>query len=160
MIASDIMSSPAITVTADTHIPEVARLMRAHQISGLPVLGANGRLVGIVTDHDLILRNAPVREPRYFALLSGYIPLNLAEHRHYLEQLRHTLAVTAGEMVEPNPLTVTPTTSLSEVMALMLDPKVTLLPVVVADEVVGVVTRTDLVRLIEKLESAVESTAD
>jgi CBS domain-containing protein len=55
---------------------------------------------------------------------------------------------------------VTPTTSLSEVMALMLDPKVTLLPVVVADEVVGVVTRTDLVRLIEKLESAVESTAD
>jgi CBS domain-containing protein len=45
-------------------------------------------------------------------------------------------------------------------MALMLDPKVTLLPVVVADEVVGVVTRTDLVRLIEKLESAVESTAD
>ena len=61
MIASDIMSSPAITVTADTHIPEVARLMRAHQISGLPVLGANGRLVGIVTDHDLILRNAPVR---------------------------------------------------------------------------------------------------
>jgi CBS domain-containing protein len=123
-------------------------------------LGANGRLVGIVTDHDLILRNAPVREPRYFALLSGYIPLNLAEHRHYLEQLRHTLAVTAGEMVEPNPLTVTPTTSLSEVMALMLDPKVTLLPVVVADEVVGVVTRTDLVRLIEKLESAVESTAD
>ena len=60
MLVRDIMSSPAITVTTDTHIPEVARMLRAHQISGMPVLDAAGRLVGIVTDHDLILRNAPV----------------------------------------------------------------------------------------------------
>lgn len=159
MFVRDIMTSPAITVTAATHIPEVARLLRAHQISGLPVLDDNGALLGIVTDHDLILRNAPVREPRYFAILSGYIPLNLEEHRHYKEQLRHTMAVTAGDMTEPGIHTVTPETPLEQAMELMLDPKVTMLPVLDNSEVVGVVTRTDLVRLIEKLEGAVDPDA-
>ncbi|WP_298984056.1 CBS domain-containing protein [Caldilinea sp.] len=159
MLVRDIMSSPAITVRTDTKIPEVARLLRAHDISGMPVLDEAGRLVGVVTDHDLILRNAPIREPRYFAVLSGYIPLNLEEHRHYREQLRHTMAVTAGDMVEPDVPTVTPDTPLEEAMELMLDPKVTLLPVLDEGEVVGVVTRTDLVRLIEQLEGAVDPDA-
>jgi CBS domain-containing protein len=159
MLVRDIMSSPAITVRTDTKIPEVARLLRAHDISGMPVLDEAGRLVGVVTDHDLILRNAPIREPRYFAVLSGYIPLNLEEHRHYREQLRHTMAVTAGDMVEPDAPTVTPDTPLEEAMELMLDPKVTLLPVLDEGEVVGVVTRTDLVRLIEQLEGAVDPDA-
>ncbi|GIV67163.1 CBS domain-containing protein [Caldilinea sp.] len=159
MLVRDVMSSPAITVRTDTKIPEVARLLRAHDISGMPVLDEAGRLVGVVTDHDLILRNAPIREPRYFAVLSGYIPLNLEEHRHYREQLRHTMAVTAGDMVEPDVPTVTPDTPLEEAMELMLDPKVTLLPVLDEGEVVGVVTRTDLVRLIEQLEGAVDPDA-
>lgn len=159
MLVRDIMSSPAITVTTETHIPEVARLLRAHQISGMPVLDAVGNLVGIVTDHDLILRNAPVREPRYFALLSGYIPLSLEEHRHYKEQLRHTMAVTAGDMTEPGIATVAPETPLEQALELMLDPKVTMLPVLDGGEVVGVVTRTDLVRLIEQLEGAVDPDA-
>ena len=159
MLVQDIMSSPAITVTAGTHIPEVARLLRAHQISGMPVLDESGKLIGIVTDHDLILRNAPVREPRYFALLSGYIPLSLEEHRHYKEQLRHTMAVTAGDMTEPGIPTAAPEMPLEEAMELMLDPKVTMLPVLDDGEVVGVVTRTDLVRLIEKLEGAIDPDA-
>ncbi len=159
MFVRDIMSSPAITVTAGTHIPEVARLLRAHQISGMPVIDDGGKLIGIVTDHDLILRNAPVREPRYFALLSGYIPLSLEDHRHYKEQLRHTMAVTAGDMTEPGFHTVAPDTALEEAMELMLDPKVTMLPVLENGQVVGVVTRTDLVRLIERLEGAIDPDA-
>lgn len=159
MLVQDIMSSPAITVTAGTHIPEVARLLRAHHISGMPVLDESGKLIGIVTDHDLILRNAPVREPRYFALLSGYIPLSLEEHRHYKEQLRHTMAVTAGDMTEPGIPTAAPEMPLEEAMELMLDPKITMLPVIDGGEVVGVVTRTDLVRLIEKLEGAIDPDA-
>ena len=157
MLARDIMSSPAITVTADTHIPEVARIMRANQISGMPVVDANGQLLGIVTDHDLILRNAPVREPRYFAFLSGVIPLSLDEHRHYKEQLRHTLAITAGDLIEPGVKTITPDTPMEEVMETMLDTKITMLPVIEHEQVIGVVTRTDRVRLIERLESALDA---
>lgn len=159
MLVRDIMTSPAITVHAGAKISEVARLLRAYQISGMPVLDNGGALLGIVTDHDLILRNAPVREPRYFAILSGYIPLSLEEHRHYKEQLRHTMAVTAGDMIEPGIPTVAPETPLEQAMELMLDPKVTMLPVLDNGEVIGVVTRTDLVRLIEQLEGAVDPDA-
>ena len=157
MLARDIMTSPAITVAPDTHIPEVARLMREHQISGMPVVDGANHLLGIVTDYDLILRNAPVREPRYFAFLSGVIPLSLDEHRHYKEQLRHTLAITAGDLIEPGVDTITPETPMEEVMETMLDTKITMLPVIEAEQVIGVVTRTDLVRLIEKLESALDN---
>jgi CBS domain-containing protein len=156
MQARDIMTSPAITVTATTHIPELARLMRVNQISGLPVVDEAGRLLGIVTDHDLILRNAPVREPRYFSVLSGVIPLNLDEYRNYRDQLRHTMAVTAADLIEPGFQTITPDTPLEEAMELMLDPKVTMLPVIEDEQVVGVVTRTNLVRLVERLEGALD----
>lgn len=159
MQARDIMTSPAITVTPDTHIPELARIMRANQISGIPVVDDDGKLLGIVTDHDLILRNAPVREPRYFSVLSGMIPLHMDEYKHYKEQLRHTMAVTAADLIEPGIHTLSPETLLEEAMQTMLDPKVTLLPVVEDDRVVGVVTRTDLVRLIERLEGALDPEA-
>lgn len=156
MQARDIMTSPAITVTAATHIPELARLMRVNQISGLPVVDDAGRLLGLVTDHDLIMRNAPVREPRYFSVLSGVIPLNLEEYRHYRDQLRHTMAVTAADLIEPGFKFITPVTPLEEAMEMMLDPLVTMLPVVEGEQVVGVVTRTNLVRLVERLEGAVD----
>jgi CBS domain-containing protein/predicted enzyme related to lactoylglutathione lyase len=159
MQARDIMTSPAITVTASTHIPELARLMRANQISGLIVVDEHNKLLGIVTDHDLILRNAPVREPRYFSVLSGMIPLHRDEYRHYKDQLRHTMAVTAADLIEPGIHTVTPETPLEEAMEIMLDPKVTLLPVIENEMVIGVVTRTDLVRLIERLEGALNPDA-
>jgi CBS domain-containing protein len=156
MQARDIMTSPAITVTAGTHIPELARLMRVNQISGMPVVDDAGRLLGLVTDHDLILRNAPVREPRYFSVLSGVIPLNLEEYRHYKDQLRHTMAVTAADLIEPGIHSIAPGTPLEEAMEIMLDPQVTMLPVVENDQVVGVVTRTNLVRLVERLEGALD----
>lgn len=156
MQARDIMTSPAITVTAATHIPELARLMRVNRISGMPVVDETGRLLGIVTDHDLIMRNAPVREPRYFSVLSGVIPLNLDEYRNYRDQLRHTMAVTAADLIEPGIQTITPDTPLAEAMEMMLDPLVTMLPVVEEERVVGVVTRTNLVRLVERLEGALD----
>lgn len=156
MQARDIMTSPAITVTAATHIPELARLMRVNRISGMPVVDETGRLLGIVTDHDLIMRNAPVREPRYFSVLSGVIPLNLDEYRNYRDQLRHTMAVTAADLIEPGIQAITPDTPLAEAMEMMLDPLVTMLPVVEEERVVGVVTRTNLVRLVERLEGALD----
>ncbi|MBK8046616.1 MAG: CBS domain-containing protein [Anaerolineales bacterium] len=87
-------------------------------------------------------------------MLSALIPVNIQEARHYKDQVRHAVAVTAGEFTEPDFHTVTPDTTLEEVMELMLDPNVTVLPVVEGEQVVGIVTRNDIVRLIEQLEGA------
>ncbi len=156
MKVREIMSSPAITVRPETPIQEVARIMRENQISGVPVVDEQGRLLGAVTELDLIARHAPLKEPRYIAVLSAYIPVGLEEYRQYKEQLRQALAINAAQLMSEDIHTVTPDTELEEALELMLDPACTLLPVLEHGRVVGVVTRTDIVHLIEALEMGPE----
>lgn len=159
MQVREIMSSPAITVLPETKIQEVARIMREHQISSLPVVDPNGHLLGAVTDLSLIARNAPLKQPHYLAVLSAMIPVGIDEYYEYKAQLRQALATNAGELMNKEIKTVDPTTALEEALEIMLDPENTLLPVIENKRVIGVVTRTDLVRLIEKLEMAPDEQA-
>lgn len=154
MQVRDIMSSPAITVTPATTIRDVARIMRENLFSGVPVVDVEDGLLGIITEMDLIARNAPLQRPQYIAVLSAMIPLNIAEVRQYREQLRQVLATTAGDLMQEDVETVSPETPIEEALEAMLDPEVTMLPVMEGETIVGVVTRTDLVRLIEQLEMA------
>ncbi len=156
MQVQEIMSSPAITIGPEMRIQEVARIMRENQISGVPVVDADGVLLGAVTELSLIARNAPLKQPRYLAVLSAYIPLGIDEYYEYKEQLRQAMATNAGELMDTEVRTVEPTTTVEEALELMLNPENSSLPVIENDRVVGVVTRTDLVRLIETLEMAPE----
>jgi CBS domain-containing protein len=157
MQVRDIMSNPALTVTTTTTVQAVARLMGEHRISGLPVVDEAGALVGIVSELDLIARSAPLRQPRYFAVLSGLIPVSLGEYRQYKEQLQQVLATNAQELMGRDDLdqaTIAPDAPVDEALARMLDPKLAMLVVMEADQVIGVVTRTDIVRVLEQLEAA------
>ena len=156
MQVHEIMTRPAITVGPEIKIPEIARIMREQHISGVPVVDAAGQLLGLITELDLIERNAPLHEPRYLAVLSGLIPVSLDEYRDYKEQVRHVLAINAHELMTAEVHTIGPNADLEEVMKLMTNPANISLPVVDAGKVVGVITRTDLVRVIERLEMAVE----
>jgi CBS domain-containing protein len=148
------MSSPAITVGPDSEVRDVARLMREHQISGVPVVDQQNKLLGIITEIDLIARNAPLHEPHYIGVLSAMIPVNLTEYREYKEQLRQVLATSAGELMRNEVETITSDATTEEALERMLDPEITMLPVMEGEKVIGVLTRTDLVRLLETLESA------
>lgn len=152
MEVREIMSSPPITVRPDSDIRTVARMMREHQISGLPVTDEHGKLLGTITELALIRRNAPLKKPQYIAVLSAYIPVNLEDHREYQAQLKRAMALNAGELMSARNKTIEPDTSIETALELMLDPEITLLPVMEGEQVVGVVTRTDIVRLIESLE--------
>jgi CBS domain-containing protein len=149
----EIMSSPAISVATETRVGELARVMRENNISGMPVVDERNRLLGVITEHDLIQRHAPVHQPRYITVLSAYIPISPREVHEYQEQLRQTLAINASQLMTVDAQTVSPDDDVEDALEMMLDPEVTLLPVVEGREVVGVVTRTDLVHLIEELES-------
>jgi CBS domain-containing protein len=154
MQVRELMSSPAITVSPTTSIREVARIMREHVISGVPVVEEDGTLLGEITEIELIARNAPVHEPRYIAVLSAYIPVNLEEHRKYKEQLRQAMAITAADLMNKDIVTIGPDDAIEEALEAMLKPEVTMLPVIENGRVIGVLTRTDLLRLIETLEAA------
>ena len=82
------------------------------------------------------------------------IPMNLEEYGNYKEQLRQALAINAGDLMTEDIPTATPDTPIEEALEKMLDAEVITLPVVEQGRVVGVISRTDMVRLIEDLESA------
>jgi predicted transcriptional regulator len=153
----EIMSAPPITVGPAATIQEVARLLNEKQISGVPVVNAQGELLGLITELHLIGHNAPLREPKYISVLDGLIPINLEEHREYKERLREALATNAADLMDRTEIPIAaPDDPIEAAYDLLSKPGESLLPILEGEVVVGVVTRTDLVQLIGRLEGRLE----
>lgn len=134
MKAGDVMTTGAATVRPDAPLAEAARLMIQHQISGLPVVDAQDRLVGLVTENDF-LRAGKDGKPRLIEMLA-----KAGTDQDELNLLR------VDELMTREPLTVSAETPLEEVIAVMLRHAVRRLPVVADGKVVGIVSRANLLR--------------
>jgi CBS domain-containing protein len=146
MKAADVMTLGAATIRADAPIAEAARLMLQHRISGLPVLGADGRLVGIVTEGDFLRRSethTERRRPRWLEFLLG--PGRLADE--YVRSHGRKVA----EVMTADVATVTESTPLEEVVRLMERHRIKRVPVVSGDKVVGIVSRANLLHALARL---------
>ncbi|MBN1660863.1 MAG: CBS domain-containing protein [Anaerolineae bacterium] len=138
MFVRDWMSSPAVTITPDTPLQAALNLMHEHRFRRLPVVDEKGRLVGIVSERDLLYASPPPA-----TLLSGL------ELNHVLTELR------VDEIMTRNVLTATADTFVEDAARLMVDNKVGGLPVVDEDNrVVGVITETDVFRAFIELYRA------
>jgi CBS domain-containing protein len=141
MNAADIMTQPVITVTPETKIAEAARLMLLHRISGLPVTDEGGSVVGIVSEGDLLRRSelgTERRRGRWLELLVG--PGRLA--RDYVDA--HARKI--GEVMTESVVSVAPTESLPEIVKMMEKRQIKRLPVIEDGQLVGIVSRANLVR--------------
>lgn len=145
MRVSDVMTRDVIKVHRDATVPEMAQLMGTHDISGLPVVDDQGALIGIVTELDLMVRNANLHVPRYLRVLDVMIPLG--DPREFGEEIRRALGTTAADLMTPHVLTVQSTTDLADLATLMVDKRVNPVPVVDGGALVGIVSRSDFVQL-------------
>jgi len=130
MRVEHIMSSPVITVTGDTPVLEAANLMKERRIERLPVLDGT-RLVGIVTK-DRVLRASP----------SAATSLSLHEIHYLFAKL------TVREIMESDPVTVAPSTTVEEAVRLAQQKRVGCLPVLDGGKVVGILTTNDFFYLV------------
>ncbi len=153
MQARDVMTRDVVTVQTHTPIAEIARIMRSLGISGIPVL-AGEDLVGVVKENDLIARHARPHYPRYLPLLDAQIPLG--GQREYQEIVRRILGVTAGDIMSTPVMTCHPDADLEEVATLMVEKRANPVPVVEHGRLVGIVSRTDLIRAFEEVETPAE----
>ena len=145
-----IMRRQVPIVSPDASIGSVARLMAESGLPGVPVV-ADGAIVGIVTETDLIARQADVEAPTVVPILDALFVADGG--RDFEEDLRHVLAVTAGELMTAPVYNIRASATLEQVATLMIDEHVNPVPVVDDDlNLVGIVTRADLVRLIAQLE--------
>ena len=150
MKASDIMKSDVTTLSPTASIQEIARTFRERGIGGAPVADAEsgGRVIGIVTEVDLIARHARPHLPRFLPLLDARIPLG--SQREYREILRRILATTAREIMTTPVKTVDADADLEEVATLMVEGKANPVPVLRDGVLIGIIRHSDLIAHLEE----------
>ena len=137
MLVRERMSSRPVIISPDLPITEALRIMRERDVRRLPVLDADGRLVGIVSDKDLL-----------YASPSPATSLSIYEMHYLLSQLR------VQELMSTPVITVTPDTLIEEAARIMADHKIGGLPVIEGDRLVGIITQTDIFEVFLELFGA------
>lgn len=145
----ELMTNQVVTVGPETAVNEIAQVLVEHNISGVPVVDAAGKVVGLVTEADLIVRDAVLDMPTYVAFLDTFV--FLGGTREFDEELRRALGTHASEVMSAPVVTVAPETTATDLATLMVERKVNPVPVVDASgALIGIVSRSDLVRLMAR----------
>ena len=147
----DIMQTDVITVSPDATIRELAGILAEHKFSGVPVVDAAGRVVGMVSESDVIMQDAEFHFPYYIQFLESVIYLqSLAK---FEERFRKTFGTKVSEVMSDNPVKIASDASIHDAATLMADHRVDRLPVIDDERLVGIVTRTDIVRAIADMRA-------
>jgi CBS domain-containing protein len=141
MTVADVMTRSVLSVRADTPLKEVARSLLDHRISGLPVIDDGGRVVGVVSEADFLMK-----EQGSEAVTHRRLARFRGESRESRSNLAKLGASTAGEAMTAPPVTINSSRRIAEAAAVMTSRRVNRLPVVDDGRLVGIVTRADLVR--------------
>jgi len=147
MLAKDIMTKDVLTVKPDMSVRDLADFLVKNTISGVPVVNDEGKIVGIVTENDLIRQNVPLHIPTVVTILDSFFYLN--SPKHFEEELNRMVAVTVKELCTEDVVTVEKDTPIKKIANIMESGKAGhLLPVVEGGKLVGIIGKADLVKAI------------
>ena len=132
------------TLAPDETVEGVIKLFAESGISGAPVVDGS-RLVGIVTEGDLIFRDAEIKAPGFLDILGGLIPLGSWDE--YRKEALKSAGVTVDEVMTGEPITISPDASLAEASTIMAEKRIKILPVAEDEVLHGVITRMDILTL-------------
>jgi CBS domain-containing protein len=149
MKVQHIMTTPVIRVRADTTVEEIARLLTTYRIGAVPVVDDEDHVIGIVSESDLFLKEKgiPFSAVKLPALFKQWVePSRLAE---IYESARHH---TAADIMTTDVVCVNVKDDIGHVAWLMAQRDLKRVPVLRGGKLVGIITRTDLIRLLVKAE--------
>jgi CBS domain-containing protein len=143
MRARDIMTTDLITVPPDMPTDALATLMAERHVSGAPVIDAEGRLVGLVTDGDL-MRRLSAKEDKPASFLAALLGANAEQATSYAR----THGRRVRDLMSTDLATVSEDATVEEVAHILESRRIRRVPVVRGDRLVGVVSRADLLRAV------------
>jgi CBS domain-containing protein len=159
MNAKDVMTTEVITVSPETTVQELAKILSEKGISGAPVVDANQRLVGIVSEGDLLHRAETGTERRVQRRRSWWLDSVAAEEelaRDYVKAHGRTVA----DIMTREVITAEETTDLADLAMLLETKRIKRVPVVSGGRLAGIVSRANLVRALATTSSAPRIVAD
>jgi CBS domain-containing protein len=146
--AADLMTSPVITVQPHASLAEIADILVAKSITAVPVCAPDGTIVGIVSEADIVRpfrESARAKRERWLVLLAEGEALSDS----FLDYLRQDTKSAADVMTKPV-VTATTGTTLAQLAELVVSRGVKRIPIVDGGKLVGIVSRSDLLRAIAK----------
>lgn len=143
MLVRDMMTREVITVSPDTPVEQIIRLLVGQPISGVPVVEGD-RVVGIVSEGDLVMREKKVDTPAAISFLGAL--LFVEDFNRTFEELRRHVGATARDVMTHDVVSISPDAPLSDAATQLIDQDLKRLPVVEDGRLVGIITRKDLVR--------------
>lgn len=135
MLICDLMSKPVFTIREDKHLQAVEEIMKWAHIRHVPVVDAQGRLVGIVSHRDLL----------------GAAVSTLAVRISQAERTQHLAASRVNNMMRKPAATIGPDEPVQRAAQLMRQNKIGCLPVLDGEALVGIITEADLLGIVERL---------
>jgi len=138
------MTTDVATVTPDTTVEELARLLMERNISGAPVIDDAGRLAGIVTEHDLIKKERRLHIPTVVQIFDAFIYLESS--KRFEEDLKKMVAKKVGDILTKDVVTVSEDATVTEIATIMTDKDIHLFPVMKDREMVGIIGKKDILK--------------
>lgn len=143
----DLMTIDVLTFATSDDVHTAMRRMIVRDIDAAPVVDEDGTIVGLLSTGDLIVEEARVHLPTVITLLGAYIELPSSKRR-FDADVEKALGSTVGEVMGAPMPTIAPDDTVETAASIMHEQEVDRLPVLDGDELVGIISRKDIVRAI------------
>jgi len=144
--AGEIMTTDVITVKQEDDVQTVAKLLLEHKISGMPVVDNEGKVVGIISEADLMFQDKELQGPVYINFLGGIVYLE--NPQRFTENIKRFTALQVGDLMTKKVSSVEEETELNKIVTMMINKKINRVPVVDKDKkLLGIITRQDIIRV-------------
>lgn len=146
-LVGEIMSQNVISLKPEQSVAEAAGVLTHNHIGGAPVLDENGRLIGMVSESDLIIQDVKLHFPSYIHFLDSYIYLeSLSKFEHTLKK---AVAAKVKDVMSADVVALNPNASIQEIATLMTNKGIGRVVIVDDSKVVGIVSKGDIVKSLE-----------
>ncbi|MDJ0622065.1 MAG: CBS domain-containing protein [Desulfocapsaceae bacterium] len=142
--AREIMTKDVLTVQPQKSVNDLANLLTTQNINGVPVVDEEGKLMGVVTENDLVFQKKKVHIPTVINILDSFIYLESQERMK--KEMAKITGVTVESIYSKDVKTVRPETPIDEIATLMVEENIHTIPVVDDGELVGVIGKRDIIR--------------
>ena len=144
LTASKIMTKQFLTILPEMSVEELARLFLRKDYTGAVIVDKKGKLLGVVTEGDLIAKEKNLHLPTVVSLFDSAIYLGTSEH--FKGELHKMVATKVDDIYTKTPVTIDLTTSMADIATIMSEKRIHFLPVMHEGRVDGVVGRREVLR--------------